>query len=272
MNLALFRSKLETVNLGLGLRSKLQSVVSFTKNTVARPNLYDLKSSERVGCTYHEPSDMCPTDRLMLYALVRGLRPKLALEIGVRWGGSARIITNAMQDNDLGQLVGIDPMTENFRVGEQELHGRYFLLKGYSPQDVPAAVEKLKGGPLDFVLIDGMHVYDAVKADFEGVMPFLADGAHILFHDTYHQGIDRAIRDVLAAHPGLVDCGFITRNPEPGSPVSYQGLRLVRKGVVNSEGLITESYQRNSKPVPPFSEEYWNYDPYYNRMKDQAPK
>ena len=259
------------MKLGLGLRAKFQSaraeISYFIKNNFGRPNLYDLNSPERVGCTYHQPSDMCPTDRLMLYAIVRGLRPKLALEIGSRWGGSARIITNAMEDNGIGLLFGLDPEVENFRVPQRELHGRCILVRGYSPQDVPEVVKRLDGRLLDFVFIDAMHIHDAVRADFMGVLPYLGDGAHVLLHDTFHQGVDQAIREVLDDNPYLVDCGFITRNAEVGFPVSYQGLRLVRKGAVNSESLIAECYERQNRTVPPFSEELWNYDEYYNRVK-----
>jgi predicted O-methyltransferase YrrM len=260
------------MKLGLGLRTALRKtrdeISYFTTNRLRRPNLYDLNSAERIGSAYREPSDMCLTDRLMLYALVRGLRPKLGLEIGARWGGSARIITNAMEDNDVGQLVGIDPEIENFRVHKRDLHGRYILVRGYSPQDLPTAVGKLNGGPLDFVFIDAMHIHDAVRADFLGVLPYLGDGAHVLFHDAFHQGIDQAIREVLNNNREFADCGFITRNAQVGYPVSYQGLRLVRKGAVNAERLISECYERQFQKTPPFSEEFWNFDEYYNRTKD----
>jgi len=260
------------INLGLGLRAKLRDINAFAKNHFGMPSLYDLKTPERVGCIYREPSDMCATDRLMLYSIVRGLRPKSAIEIGVRWGGSARIITNAMEENKLGRLVGIDPDTESFRVSRQELHERYILVQGYSPEVIPAAVEKAGGGPLDFVFIDGMHIYDAVLKDFKGVLPYLADGAHVLLHDTYHQGIDQAVGEVLRSNSDLVDCGYITRNPTVGLPVSYQGLRLIRKGAVDSERIISEAYERNNQVAPKFSNEFWNRDVYYDTIKAKEAK
>jgi hypothetical protein len=117
------------------------------------------------------------------------------------------------------------------------------------------------GGPLDFVFIDALHTYDAVLADFRGVLPFLADNAHVLFHDTYHQGIDQAISAVVNDNSDLFDCGFITRNPAINDdPVSGQGLRLVRKGAVNGEALIAEAYQRANRAVPPFDRKLWNFD------------
>jgi predicted O-methyltransferase YrrM len=251
------------MGLGFGLRAKAERLRDelriFTANNLKRPNLFSLTSPERVGVVYNEPSDMCPTDRLMLYALVRGLRPERALEIGARWGGSARIITNAMEENGAGKLAGIDPLTSQFRASPKDLHGRYTLIEGFSPKAIPAAVERL-GDKLDFVFVDGLHIYDAARADFEGCIPHLAEGAHILFHDTYHQGIDRAVQDVIA-RGGFVDCGFITRNPVVKSPVSGQGLRLVRFGAVNSEALIGEAYTRKGLPVPPFADDFKNHDP-----------
>ena len=131
------------MRLGLGLRNKVESIRQeislFFRNTFLKPKLFNLQTPERIGCVYREPTDMFATDRIMIYALVRGLRPKHALEIGARWGGSGTIITNAMEENGVGQLVGIDPEPEQFRATKSETHGRYTLIKGYSPQAIPEA-------------------------------------------------------------------------------------------------------------------------------------
>ncbi len=246
------------------LRHKARELTFLFKNTF-RPRLYNLNTSERVGVIYHHPTDMCETDRLMLFALVRGLRPNRALEIGSRWGGSARIITNAMEENGFGQLIGIDPNSKVFRARQQHLHRRYALIAGYSPQAIPLAVEKL-GGNLDFVFIDGLHIYDAALADFRGCLPYLADGAHVVIHDAFHQGVAQAVQQGLEENPEFIDCGFITRNATPDVPVAYQGLRLVRKGPVQTEKLISEIYTRHRQTPPPFSCDVWNYDIHYNRL------
>lgn len=252
-----------------GLRRKLhrakEELRNFTYNHITRPKLYSLSSAERIGVVFHEPSDMCPTDRIMLYALVRGLRPERAIEIGVRWGGSARIITNAMEDNGVGEVVGLDPDVADFRPGEAELHHRYKICVGYSPQDVPRAVGMLNG-PLEFAFIDALHTHDAVYSDFKAVAAHLAPGAHVLFHDTYHQGIDAAIREVMVETPGFTDCGFITRSPHFRPPVLYQGLRLVRYGQleVDSHSLIRDACRISGKPEPDFDPYYHNWDEWAN--------
>ena len=157
-------------------------------NTAGRPRLYRTWTSERLGVIYTEPSDMCVPDRVMLYALVRGLRPERVLEIGVRWGGGARIISAALEDSGgLGQAVGIDPEPMALRARPQELFGRYDVLRGYSPEAIPEAVAKL-GGLVDLAIIDAMHTHNHVSADFNGVAPYIAPGGHVLLHDTFHPG------------------------------------------------------------------------------------
>lgn len=254
---------------GLGLRKKAKRIKReighLTYNVLLKPNLYDINSNERIGVIYHQPSDMCFTDRIMLYALTRGLRPQRALEIGVRWGGSARIITAAMEENGVGKLVGLDPNAEAFRAKEKQLYGRYVFVQGYSPEQTGLAAKKLNGA-LDFVLIDALHTHDAVLADFQGVIPYLDMKAHILVHDTYHQGINEAINKIISEHSDLTDCGFLTRNANVKTPVSYQGLRLIRKGTVDGLELMTEAYSRADVAVPPFSDRLWNYDEFANRI------
>ena len=54
------------------------------------------------------------------------------------------------------------------------------LTIGVSPQDLPRAC---RFEAYDFVFIDGSHSYEAVKADTERVLPFVAEGGVIAWHD-----------------------------------------------------------------------------------------
>src|SRR4051812_27628948 len=83
------------------LRSARRAVrdrIGAVSKRFARPNLYRMNTPERVGVVYSAPSDMRIDERLFLYAFVRGFCPERALEIGVARGGSAAIITSAMEE------------------------------------------------------------------------------------------------------------------------------------------------------------------------------
>lgn len=263
------------MGLGWGLRSKWAHASHEMRirwhNSIGRPRLYRSKTAERLGAIYFQPSDMCIPDRIMLYALIRGLRPYGVLEIGVRWGGGAKIIAAALEDSGgPGRAIGIDPAPEVFRGKPRDLFGRYELLRGYSPKAIPDAVAKL-GRPFDLVIIDAVHTHDHVLEDLKGAMPHVAIGGHILVHDAYHVGIDQAVSEVLAGHQASVDCGFLTRHPQiKDAPVAYQGLRLIRVGTRKSDDMISAAYQIAGHRPPSFSRELMNWDYYWNRVKDST--
>ena len=209
-------------------------------------------------------------DRIMLYALVRGLRPSTVLEIGVRNGSGARIIASALQDNDHGQAVGIDPAPELFRVPKRHLHGRYLCHTGFSPEATPIAVANLNG-KVDLLLIDALHTGDARYADFQGALPFLSDGAHIIFHGAYHQGVASAVDQIIREQPEFHDLGVLTRHPQMHYPVCYQGFRILRKGAVQPATIMIEQAYRNAgQRPPPCHPALRNFDDFANRIGQGA--
>ena len=51
----------------------------------------------------HEaPAQMMPSERMLLFALIYGLRPTMALEIDTAEGGSAMMICAAWMQRDVG--------------------------------------------------------------------------------------------------------------------------------------------------------------------------
>jgi predicted O-methyltransferase YrrM len=253
---------------GLGLKSKLHSVSNRVGDLVTwlkRPRLVFRGRHENIAVIFSEPHDMPIGDRVMLYALVRGLKPRAYLEIGVRWGGSARIVCHAMEANGHGKAVGIDPYMSNFRPRNRELFGRFSKIEGFSPEETGKAAEVV-GGKFDFVFIDAVHTYSAVKKDLNGVLEYLSETAHIVFHDAFHQGIDQAVEEFLSDNPEFTDLGILSRNAEPREPVSYAGLRVLRKGKTSFEALLGDAHQKAGLPAPHLSREFWDFDPYANRI------
>ena len=130
------------------------------------------------------------------------LNPKNVLEIGSYYGSSlhhwlyycakgAKVISI---DLPIRQFCGdSDPrceIQEKAIANEWKTWTKYKNAKLYLIQDMSQkvstlkAVEDLLGGEqLDFVFIDGNHMYDAVKKDFEMYYPLVRKGGVIALHD-----------------------------------------------------------------------------------------
>jgi len=185
------------------------------------------------------PIWMTQAERLLLYTLIFGLRPARYLEIGTLKGGSALIVMAAMDAlKTSGRIVCVDPQPQIAPEHWSKLEHRATLIPGFSPDVLPRAQEAA-GGPFHFVLIDGDHSHEGALRDANGVLPFVADGAYLLFHDSFFVEVMRAIDDFVAQHlDQVVDFGSLTREvsvmtQSNGSPERWGGLRLlqVRRGV-----------------------------------------
>jgi predicted O-methyltransferase YrrM len=183
-------------------------------------------------------SQMSSTEAELLYALVKGLAPERALEIGRARGGSTFIIASALRSIGTGKLVSVDPDNLPEHRIEDGLRARLspwvFFVDGYAPFVLPEA-EKLAHGKFNFALIDADHSYEACKRDILGVIPHLSPGAHILLHDAHYGGVRDAVAYALA-HLPLHDGGLLVQernsdlvhNSYNGEPSYYGGFRLLQ--------------------------------------------
>jgi predicted O-methyltransferase YrrM len=180
------------------------------------------------------PAWMTRAERLLLYSLVFGLRPRCYLEIGTLKGGSALIVSAAMEasGND-GRMVCVEPNPQIDPEHWSRIGSRATLLQGSSP-DILSDAYEAAGSPFDFVFINGDHTYAGVLRDANGVLPFVADGAYLLFHDSFFPDVARAIRIYVAQHSDhIVDFGTLTREvtlqPQPqAEPIQWGGLRMMQ--------------------------------------------
>ncbi len=247
-----------------GLRRRLRSALDTLHHRRTLLGLSVLSTKERVGVAYTPQIDMCHEETLLLYTLTRGLRPLRILEIGAFRGGSGMIFANALEDvGGPGRIVGLDPAPQ-FEP-DHRFHGRYELVRGSSPDDVPKAVERL-GGSVDLALIDGLHTHDAVASDLRAVFPFMNDDSHILHHDAFHYGISQAADEFCREHPkDVFDAGLLTRTPTLGADpwVAYGGLRLLRIKPFGSKQQIERGYRDNARATPKLDDDIINHDGWY---------
>jgi SAM-dependent methyltransferase len=226
-----------------------------------------------LGVVFDNPSEMSVAERMFLYALVRGSRPRRVLEIGSRHGGSASIIAAAMMDSDPAQhtrVIGIDPGPE-ITVKPELFYGKFELVIDTSPEGIAAARAKA-GGPFDFVLIDGLHIYSQLKKDLDGVLPHLANNTYILLHDAFHLGIASAISELVQARPNLIDCGYPCNKASLSAnmPLAYGGFRMLlwNEGrVINAQSLVEKDAAERDLAAPPSDPDLADHDPYWHCRK-----
>jgi predicted O-methyltransferase YrrM len=185
------------------------------------------------------------SERVLLYALICGLQPERALEIGTLHGGSTMIMCAAMDDIDRGRIICVDPeprvAPEHWRLVEH----RATMMQGFSPRVLAAAAERA-GGPFDFALIDGDHTCEGVMRDFEGVLEVLAPEGWMLFHDANNREVQEGIDACIAERADeLHDAGILSvpAAVEPEDPeIRWGGFRLVRRGeAVPSSGALPQT-------------------------------
>jgi len=70
---------------------------------------------------------------------------------------------------------------------------RFLRADSHAPETRAELERLLAGRPVDFLMIDGDHTYDGVKADYHMYAPFVAPTGVIAFHD-------------ILPHPQVPDC------------------------------------------------------------------
>lgn len=128
-----------------------------------------------------------------LYALVRLLKPRFALETRCRFGITATAIGGALRDNGRGRLVTIEPDRECFRVAAERI----------SAIDLQAFVHPVRGSSLDYIAPEKIELalFDSELPirgeEFRHFLPMLAPEAMVLFHDS--SSAQRTVRDTVDA-------------------------------------------------------------------------
>lgn len=135
-------------------------------------------------------SEMSKNERYFLSGIIRAMRPKKILEVGVANGGGSAIILNAIRDIDGAELYSVD-YTENsyrypdkpsgFLVDEKfpELSDKWRIFRG---GDVSRYIESV-GGDIDLLMLDTVHTHPWETLNFLCVLPFMRNDSFTVLHD-----------------------------------------------------------------------------------------
>jgi predicted O-methyltransferase YrrM len=145
-----------------------------------------------------------PEELVGLFQIVSALRPRRALEIGTRTGGT--LFMTCRVSDPRATIISVD--LPGGRFGSGYRWPRKFVYRSFAKRDqavhfirkdshnsgtLALVRSLLQGEALDFLFIDGDHTYAGVRSDFEMYAPLVRSGGLIAFHD-------------IAKHPPKLEC------------------------------------------------------------------
>jgi hypothetical protein len=139
---------------------------------------------------YDLPWQMSPPEKAALIQLMDAARPEVAIEIGTYKGGSLQAMVSRAQkvysidtDAEVARILGLRFPNVDFRSGDSAV-----LL----PHVLDEIAEREES--LGFVLIDGDHSAEGVRADINNVLRHRPRRAvYIVFHDSFNPECRRGI-------------------------------------------------------------------------------
>ena len=126
---------------------------------------------------------MSPSEQVMIMYLIEHLRPRAAIEIGTRFGGSLQVLAR-----HCGRVYSLDIDPEV----KERLKGRFEnveYLIGRSDETLPPLIDRLQREKTEvgFALIDGDHSTDGVRRDIDNILRYKPSTTlYIIMHDSFN--------------------------------------------------------------------------------------
>lgn len=127
--------------------------------------------------------------RLFAEWLVKTMKAKTIVELGVDYGFSTFCFANALQGTD-GIIYGIDLFQGDEHTSFRNTYNEVLHnIKVHNVKNIEilrgdfVSMSKIWTKPIDILHIDGLHTYEAVKNDFECWSKHLNSDGIVLFHD-----------------------------------------------------------------------------------------
>ena len=161
-----------------------------TGESLGPPSRYSLATA----AARSDPSlawQMSPSEQVMIRNLVKHLKPKAAIEIGTRFGGSLQVLAKFC---DRVYTLDNDPKVED------RLKGRFDnvdYLMGPSNETLPPLLDRLQreNTEVSFVLVDGDHSTEGVRRDLDNLLRYKPSTLlYIVIHDSFNPGVRRGLR------------------------------------------------------------------------------
>ena len=136
-----------------------------------------------LGTTDFNDWMMAPAEQVGMVYLLEKIRPKVAIEIGTRFGGSLQVLANYSE-----KVYSIDIDSEV----SQRLEGKYdnvTFLTGDAAELLPELLDQLtrENAEVEFVLVDGDHSAEGVQKDIDNVLQYQPRvPLYVVMHDSFN--------------------------------------------------------------------------------------
>jgi predicted O-methyltransferase YrrM len=170
----------------------------------------DGQTTTRNGNPLWECGSIWEIEAVVLYALIRAVKPLNVLEVGGYYGCSTSHICEALLANGVGKLTTIENDLDNPALDERYKPIRRWLKKDAQTYRFPVAK------PYDFVFEDAVHTPDFVANVWNKFFKSGKPGSFIVSHDATHYRIGEGVRygisqvttDYLPLTVGYGKCGL----------------------------------------------------------------
>ena len=157
------------------------------------------------------------------YELATGVGiSSLAIGLGLKQTNGLLLSVDAYIEEQYNHCFGYLGKNETYKNADgyksaEYLHKKYAvdshvkLEVGWSPQDIPALVEKTFQHKIQMAFIDGQHIEEFIIGDVSAVLPYLDTTPLVFFHDahTLTDGSRAYLQETFNALPQII-------SPEPG--------------------------------------------------------
>ena len=177
---------------------------------------------------------------LFLREIIRHIRPKASLEVGLAQGISAMFICDALKEVGCSKHIVIDPgQLEKAPHDDWQGLGLYNLQQcGFremidfhnGPSEIVLPKLVAQGERIDFAFVDGWHTLDQVVVDFYYINRLLNIGGVVAFDDANWPSIRKALR-YFSQYPGYRVLGAVQVDDEQKSSLSKCLFKIVVSAV-----------------------------------------
>ena len=180
---------------------------------------------------YPENSLLAASERVILYQLIRSLKPKRVLEIGSYYAGTSEVLARVLWANGVGELITIDPFgTERvpkiIKTWPKPLQD---LASFYSQSSMDFFGTTAANLCFDLIVIDGNHDYSFALFDIMTSAIKISPGGIIIMDNAEQPGVFWAAKHFLQLNPSWQEIGGVFERHSDDSP--YQTMSFSMEGV-----------------------------------------